>query len=60
MNGYLTRDVVNRVRRVMEDDGFRKEMVDQNFELGKRFFSYSVLRRKLRALITNVTGADDL
>jgi hypothetical protein len=35
-------------------------MVDKNYELGKRFFSYSVLRRKLRVLITNVTGMDEL
>ena len=60
MNGYLTRDVVTQVRRVMEDPVYREEMVNHNYELGKRFFSYSVLRRKLRALITNFTGMDDL
>ena len=60
MNGYMTRDVVNRVKRVIEDQAYRDEMVEHNFDLGKRFFSYSVLRRKLRALITNVTGMDDL
>lgn len=60
MNGYLTRDVINRVERVIRDDDFRNAMVDHNYELGKAFFSYSVLRRKLRALITNFTGADDL
>jgi glycosyltransferase involved in cell wall biosynthesis len=60
MNGFLTHDVVTRVRRVLEDDAFREEMVNQNFEFGKRFFSYGVLRRKLRSLITNVTGAEDL
>lgn len=60
MNGLITRDVVSRVQRVVEDPGYRQEMVDQNYELGKAFFSYSVLRRKLRALITNFTGLDDL
>lgn len=60
MNGYLTKDVVNHVRRVLEDGEYREEMVNHNFELGRRFYSYSVLRRKLRALITNITGADDL
>ncbi len=28
--------------------------------LGKKFFSYSVLRRNLRSLITTFTGLDDL
>ena len=35
-------------------------MVERNFELGKKFFSFSVLRRKLRSLITSFTGLDDL
>ena len=60
MNGYLTKEVVNRVREVIENPEIRDRMVEENFELGKRFFSYSVLRRKLRALVTNVTGMDDL
>jgi len=60
MNGYLTRDVVTSVQKVIHDREYRQQMVDHNFEQGKAFFSYSVLRRKLRALITNFTGMDDL
>ena len=59
MNGYLTKDVVSRVQRVVQDHEHRDEMVNRNYELGRKFFSYSVLRRKLRALITNHTGLDD-
>ncbi len=60
MNGYLTRDVVERVRKVISDPVYREQIVDNNYELGKAFFSYAVLRRKLRALITHYTGADNL
>lgn len=60
MNGYLTKEVTHQVSRVIENDQYREAMVDHNYELGKAFFSYSVLRRKLRALITNYTGMDDL
>jgi glycosyltransferase involved in cell wall biosynthesis len=60
MNGYLTRNVVEQVRRVITDDGYRSEMVEHNYELSKAFYSYSVLRRKLRSLITSITGLDDL
>ncbi|HID78119.1 MAG TPA: glycosyltransferase [Planctomycetaceae bacterium] len=60
MNGFLTRSVLEEVRRVIEDHAYRQEMVDRNFQLGKQFFSYSVLRRKLRSLITHFTGLDDL
>ena len=60
MNGFLTRHVLDQVRRVIGDDEYRTEMVERNYELGKKFFSYSVLRRKLRTLITSFTGHDDL
>ena len=60
MDGFITRNVLDHVRKVIDDEKYRREMVDQNFELGKAFFSYSVLRRKLRSLITNFTGLDDL
>lgn len=60
MNGYLTKDVVEHVRKVITDPVYRQEMVDDNYELGKMFFSYAVLRRKLRAIVTNFTGAEEL
>ena len=60
MNGYLTKEVLQQVQRVLDDPVYREQMVEHNFELGRAFFSYAVLRRKLRALVTNVTGADDL
>ncbi|HAY81335.1 MAG TPA: glycosyl transferase family 1 [Planctomycetaceae bacterium] len=60
MNGYLTRDVVAHVQKTIRDEQYRQEMVEKNYELAKAFFSYTVLRRKLRALITNFTGLEDL
>jgi glycosyltransferase involved in cell wall biosynthesis len=60
MDGYLTKDVVNKVQRIIDDPSYRQQMVDFNYEIGKAFFSYSVLRRKLRALVTNFTGQENL
>jgi glycosyltransferase involved in cell wall biosynthesis len=60
MNGYLTRGVVEHVQRVIQDNNYRNEMTEHNYQLCKAFFSYSVLRRKLRVLVTNFTGMDDL
>ena len=60
MNGFLTRNVLAQVRQVIADESYRQEVVDHNFELGKKFFSYSVLRRKLRSLVTAFSGLDDL
>ncbi|EMI42816.1 MULTISPECIES: glycosyltransferase family 4 protein [Pirellulaceae] len=60
MDGYLTKDVVAKVKRIISDQAYRDEMVDFNYEIGRAFFSYGVLRRKLRALVTNFTGQDNL
>jgi glycosyltransferase involved in cell wall biosynthesis len=60
MDGFLTRDVVEQVRRVITDEAYRREMVNHNYELCKAFFSYTVLRRRLRVLITNITGMENL
>ncbi|MHB1035506.1 MAG: glycosyltransferase [Pirellulales bacterium] len=55
-----TDDVVQRVRRVLDDAGYPRKMVDRNYELARTFFSYSVLRRNLRALLANVTGSCEM
>lgn len=60
MDGFLTKSVADQVRRVIDDRQYRQAMVDHNYELATRFFSYSVLRRKLRAIVCNFTGQDDL
>jgi mannosylglucosylglycerate synthase len=60
MDGFLTRRVVEEVRRLLEDDTYRAEVMEHNYAMAKRFYSYSVLRRSLRTLITNITGLDDL
>ena len=59
-DGILTGKVVDEVKAVMENSEHRRKMVEHNFDLARSFYSYSVLRRKLRALVCNVTGADDL
>lgn len=58
MSGYITRDTVEHVRKVIRDDAYRQRMVDHNYEVAKKFFSYEVLRRKLQALVANLTGND--
>ncbi len=60
MDGFLTSHVLEHIQKVISNKAYRTKMVDHNFELGKKFFSYSVLRRKLRSLITAFTGLDDL
>jgi glycosyltransferase involved in cell wall biosynthesis len=56
MEGFLTRDVVEDVRRILEDAAYRQQMVDHNYAIATRHYSYSELRRLLRTLIGNVAS----
>ncbi|MBI1370955.1 MAG: glycosyltransferase [Planctomycetes bacterium] len=56
IDNFVTRRVVEDVRRLLEDKEHRREVVDHNYAVASRFFSYRVARRKLSALISNVFG----
>lgn len=56
MEGFLTEDVVREVRRILEDAGYREELVNHNYEVAARFYDISELRRHLRTLIGNIMG----
>lgn len=60
MDGYITRQVVEEVRHILEDKAYRRDMVDHNYRVGLRYYGYSVLRRSLHTLITNITGMPEL
>ncbi len=59
INGFVTHDVVERTRRVLTDNEYRHKMVETNFKLAHRFFSYRVLENQLRAILTSFEGAED-
>jgi mannosylglucosylglycerate synthase len=56
MDGFVTSGVLNQVNRILSDREYRQEMVDHNYKLARKFYSYSALRRSLRTLITSLTG----
>ncbi len=56
INGFVTRESVNLVRRMLEDRKFRADIVEHNYQIARQFYSYSVLRRSLRALTNQLTG----
>jgi len=58
MDGFVTSDVIKGVRAVLADPELRREMVDHNFHLASRFYSHSLLRRRLQTLLINVLGMD--
>ncbi|MEZ5304101.1 MAG: glycosyltransferase family 4 protein [Verrucomicrobiales bacterium] len=56
IDGFITRPVVSQVRRLLDDPGYRQDMVDHNYEVATRYYSYGAIRRHLRSLIAGLTG----
>ncbi|MFC1454219.1 glycosyltransferase [Verrucomicrobiota bacterium] len=56
IEGFLTREIVDEVRRIITDPDHRRVMVEHNYKVANRYYSYAVLRRGLHTLITNIRG----
>ncbi len=54
MEGFLTGDVVEEVRRIIKNPSHKRDMVEHNYRVASRYYSYDVLRRSLGLLIANM------
>ena len=52
IDGFLTRDVIDEVRRVLNDADYRHSMVEHNFEIGRAFFSYRRVAQELTTILS--------
>jgi glycosyltransferase involved in cell wall biosynthesis len=48
IDGYVTEKAVEQTKQILDDPALCQKMVDHNYELGKQYFSYTVLERILR------------
>jgi mannosylglucosylglycerate synthase len=53
---YLDQACVERVREILLNPDLAQEMVDHNYELGRRYFSYTILENHLRTLLLDIEG----
>lgn len=51
IDGFVTDQAVEKTRALIEDPRLREEMVENNYALGKKFYSYEVLHDKLMNLM---------
>jgi hypothetical protein len=56
MSQLVTREVVDQVRQVLTDKAMRDDWARINYELGLKYFSYAVARRKLATRLANLFG----
>jgi len=54
IDGVIDKSTVEQTRTILADPGYRAELVEHNYRVASRFFSYRVLRDSLRSLINNV------
>ena len=58
-DGYITEATVRQTRQVLADPELAREMVETNYRLGKRHYSYATLERRLQTLMAECFGEDD-
>ncbi|RLC07672.1 MAG: glycosyltransferase family 1 protein, partial [Deltaproteobacteria bacterium] len=51
IDGYVTDKAVEKTRAILENAHLREKMVETNYALGKKFYSYEVLHSKLMNLM---------
>lgn len=51
IDGYVTKKALQLAKKVLHEEDFRTQMVDRNYALGKRHFSYKTLQHKLTTLL---------
>jgi len=57
---YVTDDTVARTLDILHDEERRKQWADKNYLLARKYYSYEVLETKLRILIANAFGTNNL
>jgi glycosyltransferase involved in cell wall biosynthesis len=60
IDGYVNDEAVRLTQKVLSDPELRKKMVTHNYETAKKYYSYSILGKKLRNLISDSTGCHKL
>ena len=58
MDDYIKEDTVSDVIEVLRNKSMVREMVEFNYNLAKRFYSYGNLRRRLRFILTDFFGEE--
>lgn len=56
MSQIVTNQVVEQTQKILGDKTLRDEWATTNYDLGLKYFSYSVARRKLAARLANLFG----
>jgi glycosyltransferase involved in cell wall biosynthesis len=59
MDGFLSKKTIHKVRKIIESREQREEMVNFNYKVASRHYSYSMLRSKFSAIMNDFLGEPD-
>lgn len=46
-DGFVTDDIINDIHRVLNDADFRRRMVERNYQVAQKYFSYRIVENEL-------------
>ena len=55
-DGFISTSTIAAVRHALKNPALTHEWVETNYQLAKRYFSYSVLERRLEAIVADCLG----
>ncbi len=56
IDGYVTTEAVQNTLKVLENSKLRERLVDHNYEIASKYYSYKVLLKELSNLIVKCSG----
>ncbi len=56
IDGFVAEHDVQRTSRILADPGLTQDIVEHNFHLGRRHYSYEVMERKVMDLVKDLMG----
>lgn len=55
-DGFISTSTITAVRNALQNPGMTQEWAETNYQLAKRYFSYSVLERRLESIVADCLG----
>lgn len=56
LDDYVSESALRLTRQILADPKLTKELVEHNYRLGERYYSYKLLRKRLSALLSECFG----
>jgi mannosylglucosylglycerate synthase len=55
-DGYISTDTLNKVREILLNPTMAQEWAEEDYQLAKRYFSFTVLEHRLQSLLEDCSG----